>query len=499
MGDIAINYFQELFTTCGPTDYESVTRYVPKKLTDELIETLDAPFTMDEVKEACFGMHPTKAPGTDGFPSLFYQKYWDTVGEDIARMALDFLNNGMLPGREVLKLGLIRRIGDGNSTGVFTDPWDGGGQWDIEKVNEVFEPLVAEAVIKIPLSRSNPKDSWMWRFNANGLFSVKSAYKVVHNSYSRTNTWTRYSSVWKKIWKGNLPPKIRSFCWRACRGILPTCINLKNRGVDVDTRCLCGLDDEDTCHALVACPVLKPLWDNYMPDVGGPINTNVAFVEWFSNNVQRWSCKQMEIYGILAYKVWNRRNKIRLNERAEEFNYIGEEAKKLWVTLNEAPPNMNDTTEGTRRDDRNRAIRDGKWEAPMWREMKVNVDASLLEQGKGGIGCVVRNFQGRCLAAFAKRMKNIESAELLEAFAFLEGLELAKNLRCDNIILEGDAKKVVDLIHGSSQNLSHLGMLVDDIRKGMKNFSRVKVQWVPRNSNAVADRIANFACTVLVL
>ncbi|KAF7826352.1 uncharacterized protein G2W53_017516 [Senna tora] len=129
----------------------------------------------------------------------------------------------------------------------------------------------------------------------------------------------------------------------------------------------------------------------------------------------------------------------------------------------------------------------------MWREMKVNVDASLLEQGKGGIGCVVRNFQGRCLAAFAKRMQNIESAELLEAYAFLEGLELAKNLRCDNIILEGDAKKVVDLIHGSSQNLSHLGMIVDDIRKGMKNFSRVKVQWVPRNSNAVADSIANFA------
>ncbi|KAF7826353.1 uncharacterized protein G2W53_017517 [Senna tora] len=200
---------------------------------------------------------------------------------------------------------------------------DGGGQWNIEKVNEVFEPLVAEAMIKIPLSRSNPKDAWMC-----------------------------YSSIWKKIWKANLPPKIRSFCWRAWRGILPTCINLKNRGVDVDTRCcVCGLDDEDTSHALVASPELKSLWDNHMPDVGGPINTNEAFVDWFSNKVQRWSCKQVEIYCILAYKVWNRHNKIRLNERAEELNYIGEEEKKMWEALNEAPPNINEITEGTRRDD----------------------------------------------------------------------------------------------------------------------------------------------------
>ncbi|KAF7837133.1 uncharacterized protein G2W53_005615 [Senna tora] len=281
-----------------------------------------------------------------------------------------------------------------------------------------------------------PKGRWMWRFNANGLFSVKSAYKVVHNSYSRTNTWTRYSSVWKKIWKAKLPPKIRSFCWRAYRGILPTCVNLKNRGMEVDTRCcVCGLEDENTSHALVGCPELKSLWDNHMSDADGQFNTNEVFVEWFSNK-------------------------------------------------------------GTRRDDRNRAIMEGQWEAPMWHEMKVNVDASFLGQGKGGIGCVVRNFQGSCLAAFAKRIQNIESPDLLEAYAFLKGLELAKNLRCDNIILEGEAKKVVDLIHGSSQNLSHMGMIVDDIRKGMKNFSRVKIQWVSRNSNAVADRIANFACNL---
>lgn len=38
-----------------------------------------------------------KAPGADGMTSLFFQKYWNTVGEDITREVLHFLNGGGLP------------------------------------------------------------------------------------------------------------------------------------------------------------------------------------------------------------------------------------------------------------------------------------------------------------------------------------------------------------------------------------------------------------------
>lgn len=39
-------------------------------------------------------MFPTKALGPNGFPALFFQKYWDIVGVNTTSNCLDILNNG---------------------------------------------------------------------------------------------------------------------------------------------------------------------------------------------------------------------------------------------------------------------------------------------------------------------------------------------------------------------------------------------------------------------
>jgi hypothetical protein len=38
---------------------------------------------------------PLKAPGPDGYVVCFFQKHWDTVGGEVRKAALDFLNNGI--------------------------------------------------------------------------------------------------------------------------------------------------------------------------------------------------------------------------------------------------------------------------------------------------------------------------------------------------------------------------------------------------------------------
>ena len=41
-------------------------------------------------------MHPSKAPGSDGMSSFFFQKYWHIVGNSISNAVLSVLNSGKI-------------------------------------------------------------------------------------------------------------------------------------------------------------------------------------------------------------------------------------------------------------------------------------------------------------------------------------------------------------------------------------------------------------------
>lgn len=50
-------------------------------------------FEEEEVIKVVKQMDPTKAPGVDGLPAQFFQKYWSTVGKDVIRTCLGILND----------------------------------------------------------------------------------------------------------------------------------------------------------------------------------------------------------------------------------------------------------------------------------------------------------------------------------------------------------------------------------------------------------------------
>lgn len=82
IGEILVNYFEELFSSVGDIDMDVVLENVESKCPEEMKEALTALYSHEEIYTAIKQMHPTKASGPDGMSPLFYQHFWKLIGKD---------------------------------------------------------------------------------------------------------------------------------------------------------------------------------------------------------------------------------------------------------------------------------------------------------------------------------------------------------------------------------------------------------------------------------
>lgn len=76
---------------------EEVLIAIEPRVSAEANHLLTLPFTAKEVTEALSSMFPLKSPGPDGFPALFYKRFWNIIGSNIISSVLEFLNSKTLP------------------------------------------------------------------------------------------------------------------------------------------------------------------------------------------------------------------------------------------------------------------------------------------------------------------------------------------------------------------------------------------------------------------
>jgi hypothetical protein len=90
-------FYKNLYTSEGAPEMQGLLDLVNEKVLQEDKANMDAEFTEEEVKKALFQMHPSKAPGVDGFTAGFYQRHWELVGPELCAAVIGFLNGGDMP------------------------------------------------------------------------------------------------------------------------------------------------------------------------------------------------------------------------------------------------------------------------------------------------------------------------------------------------------------------------------------------------------------------
>ena len=95
VAEVVASYFENLYRTSHPEKILEVVEAVDPKVLDEMNQFLIKQFTRAEIEAALKQMHPTKSPGPDNIPAIFYENYWDILGNDVVGMVLNVLNSNI--------------------------------------------------------------------------------------------------------------------------------------------------------------------------------------------------------------------------------------------------------------------------------------------------------------------------------------------------------------------------------------------------------------------
>lgn len=159
------------------------------------------------------------------------------------------------------------------------------------------------------------EDGLLWT-PGDGEFSSKKCCKVLMNSNEET-----YSpfSIWNRIWKAKVPPKIAIFLWKLQREIVPTRKFLSERIATVPTTCLwCNEAVESINHLFWKCTLASEAW-NFIGHWWG-LEDNLRNIHSFSLE-NLLNCEKREMYSkfwiiivaVTTWTIWLCRNELLFN------------------------------------------------------------------------------------------------------------------------------------------------------------------------------------------
>ncbi|XP_075661638.1 uncharacterized protein LOC142631378 [Castanea sativa] len=134
------------------------------------------------------------------------------------------------------------------------------------------------------------------------------------------------------------------------------------------------------------------------------------------------------------------------------------------------------------------------WLPPKHDWYKVNTDGAVFkETGSCGIGVVIRNEKGQIMGALCRRLEFPLGALEVEAMAVEEGVQFARDLCLNQIVVESDSLGVVNSFCHPDLCQSSIRKVVEGARLGLRCFEAWEVTHTRRGCNTAAHILARNA------
>jgi ribonuclease HI len=419
--------------------------------------------------------------------------------------------------KDLLKKGLLWRVGDGKSIKIWTDRWlpTIGSQkvqspvqvlsadarvcdlldtdtnwWKTDLVSRIFGVDEAKVICSIPVCPRTRQDQLVWMGTKQGEYTVRSAYHMVkENGLQDEGSCSNaplIARIWKGVWRVKCARVVKMFLWQACNDILPTKERLFKRHITDDPLCpICGLATETTAHILWSCPSAKDVWLECNPKIHKCTSDEVDFIYVMEKLLARLDDDQMQLVGTVARQIWFRRNSIVFGGKMVAPGVVVQRAKdqvEAWCSATKRtiiPPAITAHHSAV------------TWTRPSDGFVKVNWDASVnTNLNKMGAGVVVRDSHGVVLAMYCTTKGCITSPSDAEAVGAWAAVQLAKRMGLRRVILEGDALEIIQGLTRDGDCWAPYGQILNEIKSELSKHIGWCAQYVNRTANAVAHQLA---------
>ncbi|CAN1814975.1 Putative ribonuclease H protein At1g65750 [Linum perenne] len=421
--------------------------------------------------------------------------------------------------QHIVGSGVRWKIGDGTAVNVWSQPWlrsevnmwvetpmihgledatvsdfliPGLPMWDEEAVRATFDDRDADCILQLPLSNLEEKDTRVWHFEKNGIYSVRSAYRLAMERVM-DRSMLHVEGSWNKLWTISVPPKVKNLVWRLGRGVVPTRAVLHHRGI-VGVPLNCGMCEgplEDAWHVFFGCTVAKQCWAT-----AGMSNTVEASIancytikDWILRFIQTHSAEINDKFVTILWSIWGERNaRVWSNKKttAEWVVKLGLDNVREWQSAQKAQAGQATTPISIC----------SKWHPPKPGIVKCNVDVALFDaERRTGFGRIARDSTGGVIHySMASRagigvVKEGEGQAISEALAWMEENGIVQG------VVESDAQGVVRAIQASREDVSELGDIVRRCRRLLDRNPGFEVCFVRRVQNKVAHELARRSCS----
>ncbi|XP_074351650.1 uncharacterized protein LOC141690778 [Apium graveolens] len=172
-------------------------------------------------------------------------------------------------------------------------------EWDVDLIRDIFNESFNErdqcCILNVPLKEGSCEDVIFWKWENNGIYLVKSGYKLLQ---AQKNEWRLNDEA----------------------------IQLQQKYANVRPLCpVCSTDVETIEHAIFLCPFAVRCWVVLNKAIRYVLG--LSFSQWLENTLALCNKEQQAKVVTLCWAIWRAQNEVVWNKKSSTVNRVVAETK----------------------------------------------------------------------------------------------------------------------------------------------------------------------------